>query len=411
MPPKRQKEPLFRLGRYWIDKVAGSKRLYYFRYDPGSGEVRKRTLKTTDLEAAKIALAAIALTKGDGQAREPGDVTLVAVFNRYWAEHSDRRPNPSAARRAWNMLLDFLRSDAAKVAVLTRAKQIEFMRTLRERGLSVAYISRVMAIIAAAINRATADDDADDQALSSALKASAAGNRAASIGCRDPRRPGAGTAQLASRHSDVSQLPRRHPRTSFLDAIPEEEETRLLRFTILTLVFGRPEAVKELRPFQIDERHRLVHLNAPGRRQTKKRRATLPMPDILWPTLLSWRDAETIVHRDGNPVIVLRKPWGDVRRSLDLPAAFTPKSLRHMLATELWRRGVDREQREMWQGHRRERTNDQYGRFGPDFLDQAKEAVQGLLTEIDSTANRSLFRQVTAKSIGDRELPALANGG
>ena len=312
-------------------------------------------------------------------------MTLVAVFNRYWAEHSDRRPNPSAARRAWNMLLDFLRSDAAKVAVLTRAKQIEFMRTLRERGLSVAYISRVMAIIAAAINRATADDDADDQALlRRAPRVIVQPRLVAEI--LDAPEP-----EPHNWHPDIPML------ASFLDAIPEEEETRLLRFTILTLVSGRPEAVKELRPFQIDERHRLVHLNAPGRRQTKKRRATLPMPDILWPTLLSWRDAETIVHRDGNPVIVLRKPWGDVRRSLDLPAAFTPKSLRHMLATELRRRGVDREQREMWQGHRRERTNDQYGRFGPDFLDQAKEAVQGLLTEIDSTANRSLFRQVTAK--------------
>jgi integrase len=156
-------------------------------------------------------------------------------------------------------------------------------------------------------------------------------------------------------HPDIGQLAR------FLDAIPYEEESRLLRFTILTLIFGRPEAVRELRPFQINVREQEVQLNAPGRRQTKKYRPTLPMPDVVWPSLLSWRDAATIVHKNGKPVISFGKKWREVRELAGLPTEFTAKSLRHMLATELRARKVPKEEREMWQGHRRLSTNDRYG--------------------------------------------------
>lgn len=53
-----------------------------------------------------------------------------------------------------------------------------------------------------------------------------------------------------------------------------------------------------------------------------------------------------------------------------------------MLATELRRRKVPKEERELWQGHRRESTNDRYGRFDPDFVATAKSAVEELLLEL-----------------------------
>jgi integrase len=121
------------------------------------------------------------------------------------------------------------------------------------------------------------------------------------------------------------------------------------------------------------------------------------MPDALWPTLLEWRDAGTIVHKLGKPVHVLRKPWGAVCQRAGLPNLFVPKSLRHMLATELRKRGVEKEQRELWQGHRRESTNDRYGRFDPDFLDGAKTAVNDLLVELLAECRDPIFRQVSAK--------------
>ena len=394
----------FRIGRYWLDRVAGSGNYYRFWYDPGSGEVRRRSLKTRDVEVAKVALAAHVLKEGDGTAREPADVTLISVLTRYWEDHSDRRPNPRAARRAGDLLLDFLGDDAARVSALTRTRQRDFMAWLRaEHGHSVAYISRVQSIIAAALNRAVAEDDEDEQALLTRTPRIIVQPRAVAEILDAPE------PAPANWHPEIGMLAR------FLDAIEPAESTRLERFTILTLIFGRPEAVRELTPFQIDERYRLVHLNAPDRRQTKKHRATLPMPDLIWPVLLTWRDADTIVHttriirREGRdvvvkkPVHVLRKPWAATRTAAGLPVDFVPKSLRHMLATELRRRRVPKEEREMWQGHRRESTNDRYGRFDPDFLSAAKTAVNDLLAEVDSERKRPIFRQVSAKSARRRK--------
>lgn len=403
-------ERLFELGRYWIARVPGSDRLYRFWYDAGAGEVRRRSLATRSLDEARLRLAALVLKEGAGEPRQPADVALITVLTRYWEDHSDHRRNPSRARRAGNLLLEFLDDDAARVATLTRTRQREFMRWLREtHGHSVAYIATVQGIIAAALNRAVAEDDDDSGALLLRAPRILYQPRAVAALLDAPE------PQPASWHPDIPMLAR------FLDAIPEEEESRLLRFTILTLVFGRPEAVLELRPFQIEERYRLVHLNAPGRRQTKKHRATLPMPPLLWPTLLAWRDAETIVHtrrwvRDKGgegdrkilikrPVHNLRKPWQAVRVAAGLPELFRPKSLRHMLATELRRRGVEKEQRELWQGHRRLSTNDHYGQFDPDHLSGARSAVNDLLAELDATCKRSLFRQASAKRPRQRALP------
>lgn len=379
---------LFELGKYWIGRVAGTDRLYRFWYDPGAGEIRRRTLKTDDLETAKIRLAALVLGEGDGKAREPKDVMLLAVLDPYWRDHTDRRPNPWAARRAGALLINFLDDDAARVAALTKQKQVDFIRWLRDKhGHSVAYISRVQSVIAAALNRAVADDDEDAGALLT---------RAPKI-IVQPRTV-----------AELLDAPEPTPRTwhpdlqgaaAFFDAIEPDEETRLLRFSILMLALAsRPEAVKALRGEQIDHRYRLVKLNPDGRRQTKKYRPTLPAPDRLWSSLETWCEADTVVHKDGKPVVVLRKPWAAARTRAGLPAQFTPYALRHMIATELRRRRVPKEQREMWMGHRRASVNDAYGIFDPDYLADARAAVDDFLGELERACGKPLFRQVSAKS-------------
>lgn len=313
---------------------------------------------------------------------------MLAVFTRYWEEHSDDRANPSAARRAGDLLIDFLGDDAAKVGLLTQDRQREFMRWLRERhGHSVAYISRVQSIVAAALNRAVADDDMDAKALLT----------------RAPK-----IIVQPSAVAEVLDAPEPMPRTwhpdlkslaKFFDAIPPEEETRLLRFSILMLALGgRPEAIKQLTPGQIDTRDKLVSLNPDGRRQNKKYRATVPVADRLWPVLETWCEAGTVVHNEGQPVVVLRKPWAAVRKAAGLPAQFTPYALRHMVGSELRRRRVSKEQREAFMGHRRRNTNDLYGQFDPDYLADAKAAIDSFLGELEAACKTPLFRQVSANA-------------
>lgn len=363
--------PEFQLGRYWIATVHGSSCFYRFWYDAGTREVSRRSLKTDNFEEAKIRLAAIVLKEGEATPRQAGDVTLISVFNRYWTEHSDRRPNPSGARRAGVLLLDFLGDNAAKVGILTKAKQREFIAHLYRDGLSVAYISRIQAIIQAALKRAVADEDEVGMLLRAPKVITTCQEIAAILDAPEP--------SPDNWHPTLDQI------AAFTDAAVSNA---VLDYAVLTLAFaGRPNAVLELRPEQFDERNGLLAFNQAGRRQTKKYRPTLPVPPRLLPHL-RFIDGPT------------RKPWQETRLRAGLPTQFRPKSLRHFMATEMRKRGVPREQREEWMGHRRHSTNDIYGTFAPDYLAAARDCADAVLSELEALAKLSIFRQVHSKSEG-----------
>lgn len=79
------------------------------------------------------------------------------------------------------------------------------------------------------------------------------------------------TEQEAARLAAAAQPPR-HDRL-----------TRAYRFIVLALnTAARAGALEELKWFQVDWDNRLIRLNPEGRRQTKKRRATVPMSDELF---------------------------------------------------------------------------------------------------------------------------------
>jgi NAD(P)-dependent dehydrogenase (short-subunit alcohol dehydrogenase family) len=391
-----------KLGKYWIDTVSGSRNFYRFWYDARAGEIRRRSLETADFEQAKVGLAALVLAEGEAQAREPKDVTLITVLNSYWTEHSDHKANPSAARRTGELLLDYL-GNAAKVSHLTKAKQRGFIAHLRQMNLSVGYISRVQAIIAAALNRAKAEDDDDGGMLLRVPRIIVSAREIAEL--LDAPEP-----QADNWHPTLDQI------AAFMDAVKPGEETRVLRYALLTMVFaGRPEAVRELRTDQFDERHGLLQFNALGRRQTKNFRPTVTVPPRLLMHMEKWaEEAEWFVHKNGQEVRVARKPWAETLKRAGLPASFTPKSLRHFMATEMRKRGVSKEQREEWMGHRRHSTNDAYGQFSPDFLRAAKDSAEEVLAELEALCERSIYRdmlkpsmQVSAKSKTKAEMARL----
>jgi integrase len=360
----------FVLGKYWLGQVTGSERYYAFWYDAGTREVRRKSLKTGNFDEAKIALASLVL-QTETETREPNDVTLISVLNRYWTEHSDRRPNPSGARRAGALLLDFL-GDAAKVGDLTKARQIEYLHWLHaEHGFAVAYISRQQAVIAAALRRAVADGEGilarTPKVIVSSVEISA---------LLDEPEP-----EPDNWHPTIEQV------AAFMDACTDQ---RVLRMAVLTLAFaGRPLAVRALQADQFDERHGLLAFNADGRRQTKKHRPTVPVPSRLLPYIMDWLS---------EGIGTIRKPWDATLLRAGLPDQFKPKALRHFMATEMRKRGVPQEQRELWMGHRRHSTGDRYGVFTGDYLKAARDCADAVLGELEATAKLSIYRQVAAKS-------------
>lgn len=379
---------LFQIGRYWIDYVPGSPRLYRFWYEPGTGEVRRRTLKTEDLESAKIALAAIVLSEGSGQPEQPGAVLLSVVMEKYCTEHADATRSGTAARTAAARMLAFLGAEA-KVGDFRPGKQREFMAGMLAEGLAVGTISRTMTFVNSAFNHA-ADDDEDGDALLIRAPRVIYSERAVADALQ--------VAEPVPRnwHPDLDMI------ATFINGLMEDEEA-LRRFAILKLAFAcRSEAALEAGPFQLERRYRLLRLNPEGRRQTKKHRPTLPVPAQLWPILTEQWIGETFV---GAP-FKLQMRWFTARKRIGLPAEMIPNSLRHFMATELrhahLRYGVERvpeDEREMWMGHRKSSVHNTYGDFEPDYLLTAKRAVEAILDALNLRLKTPLYRQNALKSV------------
>ena len=66
-----------------------------------------------------------------------------------------------------------------------------------------------------------------------------------------------------------------------------------------------------------------------------------------------------------------------------MPLDFTPYSVRHALATELRARGVPEWECAGWLGHSTPyRTTEIYAQFRPDYLSQARAAIDAWVKEI-----------------------------
>ncbi len=80
---------------------------------------------------------------------------------------------------------------------------------------------------------------------------------------------------------------------------------------VAATTLGRPEAVLALTKFQCDFERRLIHMNPPGRRQTKKRRPTVPMTGTIRPWLESAEG--NIVQYKGRPIKSIKKAFRNAR--------------------------------------------------------------------------------------------------
>ena len=152
MPAKK----LFEFGGQWIGKVGGSQQLYRFWYDGRNGEVRRRSLKTTDIEEAKAKLAELIIKETPASADDPERVPLVYVLSHYLEGHSDGKPSAHVARRAADLVMQFLEQECGFEVNVKTAKfgilyQTEFARwCAKEFKHSPAYVSRLLGVVAAA---------------------------------------------------------------------------------------------------------------------------------------------------------------------------------------------------------------------------------------------------------------------
>lgn len=169
---------------------------------------------------------------------------------------------------------------------------------------------------------------------------------------------------------------------------PNETTRRMIVAVMGTL--ARPEAVLAWHiPSQFDPMTRILDTNPPGKKQTKKHNAVVPVCDGLLPWL-EQTDGYWITHR-GRPVRSIKTAWRHMRSTVGLGKEVVAKTVRHTLNTHLHRIGVPVVEIETMAGHRGEGTNRRsYTHMRPDYLVNAKAAIDDFWRDLATRTSAHL---------------------
>lgn len=183
---------------------------------------------------------------------------------------------------------------------------------------------------------------------------------------------------------------------------------RYLRAAVAT--WARPDAIYDILPAQWLSQARVLDLNPPGRRQTKKHRPMIAVPRQFAPWLdemLPGPDPKTEPGRESYlSVSTIRHGWDAMRSHLALPAGgeagekLIRRSMatiaRRMMGEENWRQG------EIMLGHVKASISDIYAVRDPANLGRALAATESIIDQIEALCPGAFYRTVTAPEKGLR---------
>ena len=159
-------------------------------------------------------------------------------------------------------------------------------------------------------------------------------------------------------------------------------------FALLSInTLARPDAIRGLTMRQVDFEDRLINLNPPGRKQTKKRRPIVPITNALLPWLEAHKGNDLVTYK-GERVASIKKAHKETCRRAKIAGA-TPYTIRYTMAAELRRRGVPPWEVEGMLGHRMAKsTTERYAVFDPEYLGKARAAIDAYMVELTALVPR-----------------------
>lgn len=177
------------------------------------------------------------------------------------------------------------------------------------------------------------------------------------------------------------------------------ERSNLLAFLRLSVAtWARPDAVMDASTApergQWKSQAKVLNLNPVGRKQTKKRRPALPVPDCI----ADWLDT---INGPIVPKELSKSTWRRMEKDLGLPGNGQSgmKLIRRSIST-LARPIIGEvhwdSQGEAFLGHRAPSTSDIYALPNPAHLGVALAATQAIIDEIDKLAPGAFYRNFTA---------------
>jgi hypothetical protein len=166
---------------------------------------------------------------------------------------------------------------------------------------------------------------------------------------------------------------------------------RYLRAAVAT--WARPDAIYEITAAQWHSAARVLDLNPPNRRQTRKHRPKVPVPRQFAPHLDAMKDAWLSVAS-------IRGAWDAMRDTLKLPDSGEAgeKLVRRSMATIARPRIGEANwvQGEMMLGHVKTSVSDIYALPDPANLGLALRVTEAIIDEIEALAPGAFCAQVTA---------------
>lgn len=346
-------------GDYWLTKRPDSESYYICWYDARFRKVVRRTTGCADIRSADAVLRFTNLK--NPRPLRPAEPTLLEVLSWYWAEHASKVSKPGSNATAIRHWLNYFDHESAIIELLP-AEIFKFWAHLREIGLSEGSVSRITTIGRAAIMRAKAHGLILDA----------------------PKIPdnlrGVDLSHVAPMGRPLSMK-----EMAALFAVPKPPYLQTF-VMIMANTLCRTGAALELGPKQVEFDHGLVHLNPEGRKQTKKRRPTVPLTQTLRGALEPL-SGERYVLRKGAPIEDIHRAWRRMVRDAGLEAGsrITPYSIRHSMARALRARRVSMEQLSVFMGHRPAGASAmtlRYAPYDPDFLSDATKAIDSYMGEM-----------------------------
>jgi len=283
--------------------------------------------------------------------RQPRELLFAKLALRYSQHHGQHTQMASSIRRILAMWTE--RFPDAVVADLTMARPHAFKRELEAKHSS-SYVAKILRMGRVVLSWAHQNGDLDAV----------------------PPWPKVSETNRPQRRLTAAELAR-------LLAAIEDESIR--RFAVLALsTLARPGAILELTREQCDVAERLTYLNPEGRRQTKKRRAVVPMCETA-ADLIEAAEPGLLVHRMGQPVLLsfINQELARAGERAGIEGRpVTGMAFPRTMARELRRRWVESWAVAGMMGHREQSTTEIYAIFDPAEAGSLVRARDGLWLEI-----------------------------
>ena len=363
----------FQIGEWWLSQRSGSPAWYATCYDTAAQRTRRVSLGTDDFEQARQKLLERYLEQHRPQNEPVEAVALADVLLDYYKSHGSEVRSAGSVRTSCGYWVEFF--GEASIAEATKPQQLEaFVAHLGAQGFATAYIQRILGVGKAALQRAW---------------------RRGEIG-GVPYIPGVKVdyCEPLGRPLKIAELAR------LLQEAPDHLRLMLM---ILIGTACRPEAALELTGAQLDFDDLLIDLNPRGRKQTKKFRPVVKMPDTLATALANAPSGRLVTFR-GQPVKKINKAWRGMRQAAGLDEEVNPYSIRHTVARWMRQNGVPAWEVAAQLGHKSRdyRTTELYAAFDPAYLQNAVRAIDLLFDKLRASfapVDKPFFRAVRRQDI------------